>query len=324
MAQCTCGDPSGIQSAIEGFAEKESSNDQNLYRLHESIHKTIYGEDLRAGGDGAAGAVASASGSGAGTPGAPAPIRHCHWAAPEVPGWAQALWEAAKFAASLALTYSLNKLKQDIHEKQRDLAEDYYNLAKDKWVRYRDRFLPLEKAMLWEARTEPIRSLNCDDARARAQGAANSAFTQMQGYLDRTVKKLRVCVDTTQLGVMDHRRAIMLVDTENFNMQDDRWFVDYKNDQRWNRRSNLLNLGRNIPSEVMQYGEVARQAGSNADQMATRLTSDVMAAIGYYGSKIDTVFPTTYVSGGIPSASGAQASLPNIVQTSTSQAPGIG
>lgn len=322
MAACTCADPMAVADAIKEFAKGEKAADDQLHQLHTSIHETLYGKTLKAGMDSAEGVTSAVTGGGAGSPGAPAPVRFCHWAAPEVPGWAQTLWEAAKFAASLALTYELNKLKQEIHETQRDLAEDYYNLAKDKWERYRDRFLPLEEKMLWEARTEPIRELDCDGARARAQAAVDSAFNSMQGYLERAVKKLRICVDPTQLGAMDQRRAVMLVDTENFNMQDDRWFVDYKNDQRWNRRSNLLNLGRNIPSEVLQYGEVARQAGANADQMATQLASNVMAAIGYYGSKIDTIFPSTYVSGGIPS--GESATLPGLVQLSTNPASGIG
>ncbi len=308
MADCTCADPQAVANAIEAHTDafKDKSD---AYRKavnpysgdnNDSIHATLYGATLTGkaslSGGGAAGMAGA--GNGAGKPGAIAPMRFCHWAAPEVSGWVQAAWEVARVALEIAISKKLGDIKDEISEAQKALANDYYNMAESKWKRFTDRFYPLEKILLNTAANTPVRMLDCADARLRATQAVDPAFAHMQEYLSRTVKKLRVCVDSSQVGMLDHKRAIAQVDTENFNMQDDRWFTDYKNDLRWNRRSTLLNLGRNLPSEMMQYGQLARSAGANADAMATQLSSSLMGLVGYFGARINSIFPTTFSSGG--------------------------
>ena len=87
----------------------------------------------------------------------------------------------------------------------------------------------------------------------------------------------------------------MLVDTENYNLRDDTWFTDYKSDQRWGRRSNVLNLGRNLGSIAMKYGDVARALSEDVGGLFNRATASLSMALGYYGTRFDTYTPSTYL-----------------------------
>ena len=85
------------------------------------------------------------------------------------------------------------------------------------------------------------------------------------------------------------------VDTENYNLRDDTWFTDYKSDQRWGRRSNVLNLGRNLGSIAMKYGDVARALSQDVGGLFNRATASLSMALGYYGTRFDTYMPSTYL-----------------------------
>lgn len=155
----------------------------------------------------------------------------------------------------------------------------------------------------------------CDDDRQRAELSVNTAFDSLNQHLSRQARKLRLCIDPSMVGMVDHKRALALVDTENYNIQDDQWFTDFKNDQRWNRRSNVLNLGRNLSSEALKYGDVARSLYANVGAQIDKAASSLIGALGYYGARNDTYYPTTYLSG----AGGAN----NSMLVNTSVTPGV-
>lgn len=280
MAVCTCADPSMVANAINQQTKAVSSELGNIHATQTQIHGTMYGQAM------------------GGSPGSPAPVRFCHWAAPEVSDMGENAWSLAFRAAAIAIAIANGIAQAEIADKQQDLADGYYQQAKYKWDRFKNKYMPLEKQLLQEVSTSPIRELDCAAADSRAQSAVNTAFDGLSAYMARQAKKLRLCIDPSLLSVVDHKQSVALVDTENYNLTDEQWYTDYKNDQRWNRRSAVLNLGRNLSSEAMKYGDVARQLYGQVGAQIERAASGVMSALGYYGARNDTYYPTTYLNGG--------------------------
>lgn len=282
MAQCTCADPQAVVGAIENKLTKQIEESSN------AINETLYGKNQ---------AVDEESGDTPGQPGNIARIRFCHWAAPEYGQLGESNWVNAFKVAELGVALLNSIIQGQIADKQQDLAEGYYQQAKSKWDRFAGNYMPLEKKLLWEASSEPVRELDCDDDRARAQEAVAPAFSYMGGYIGRMAKSYRLCLDDTAVSQLAYAQNLLAVDTENYNLRDDQWFTDFKNDQRWNRRSNVLNLGRNLGSVAMQYGDVARKLLGDVSRIADKAAGSLSQALGYYGSRFDTVYPTSYLSG---------------------------
>lgn len=271
MAQCTCADPQAVANAIAKHAEQTEKNATKL-------DETLYG---------------SAQG---GEHGAISPVRFCNWAAPEYGPEGESAWTIAFQAAQLGISILNAIIQGQIADLQEDLAEGYYQQAKYKWDRFNSVYKPLEVAILDEASMEPIKEMDCDNDSSRAQAAITG-----YDYADTQMRKLaqgyRLCLDSTVINQLEYSRTQSLVDTTNYNLRDDQWFVDFKNDQRWNRRSNILNLGRNLGSIAMQYGDVARRLAGNVSDIANKAFGSLSQALGYYGAKFDTYYPSTYLSG---------------------------
>lgn len=290
MAQCTCANPQAVANAINQASSKVS---KSVDKAGERIDKTLHG----AGHGGRQGVMDA--------------LRFCHWAAPEYGPVGENAWSNFFKAAQIAIATLNATIQGQIADKQQDLAEGYYQQAKYKWDRFDKRYRPLEEKLLQEVSTVPVKEMDCADDRARAEVVVNSAYDIIGEALSRKAKAEHLCIDPSLLSRMAFGRSLMLADTENYNLRDDTWFVDFKNDQRWNRRGNVLNLGRNLGSMAMKYGDVARSLMNDVSGIANKAFGSISTALGYYGARFDTVYPTTYLgtngqSGGIVSlAAGA-------------------
>lgn len=271
------------------------SGQPSLSENQQEIHKTLYGASQCKETYNAEGGTSSEADGG--SPGRLDRVRFCHWAAPEWGPEGENKWTLAFQAAELAIALLNAQIQGEIADMQNNLAEGYYQQAKYKWDRFANNYMPLEKAILWEAQTEPIRELDCRDDRSRAADAVNRSFYELEDYMGQMAKGYRLCPDLTVTNQLAHSRGQLLVDTENYNLLDDQWFTDFKNDQRWARRSNILNLGRNLGSIAMQYGDVARKLMNDVGGIVNKAAGSISQALGYYGSRFDTFYPMTYLSG---------------------------
>lgn len=267
MAVCTCADPMAVAKSTDnaGRAVSESVNEQT---------KSIA------------------------TVGGIAPLRFCHWAAPEITNTGFSLAAGMQEAMITGIAILNSTIQGKISDLNQELGESYYDMANFKWNRFKGNYMPLEKKLLQEVSTVPERSLNCGDDRKRAQTAVNTAYNAMEQFMVERARKLRICIDPSILAMVEQRQTVMLIDTENYNLVDDQFFVDHKNDQRWNRRSTVLNLGRGLSSTAMQYGDVARNTAANVSAQTDRAFSSLASSIGYLGSRNDTSYPTTFTSSG--------------------------
>ena len=309
MAACTCADPMAIVETLKEnhkdfmrtFYGADMTDDKFNHSNNGSISSSIASgaSDSSASSELISSAQAGGvSGGAGGVPGAGiAPIRFANWAAPEISDAGESIWNYLWKAAALAIATYNTFVQQQIADDQQKLAENYYSMAKEKLDRFMDNYRPLEEALVDETSTAPVREMDCANARKRAQKAVNLSYKRMNTYLSSQSKKLHVCIDRAYNGFMDSKRALMLVDTENYNLIDDQFYTDYKNDQRWNRRSNVLNLGRNMGSIAQSYGDIARSLMDARSGQLDKVTGDLMTAVGYFGARNDTYFPNMFLSG---------------------------
>ena len=308
MASCTCANPNAIveqlkeqnkllQAFHETFYGKEMTHDKGEESLH-GKSMSIPSLDFKVPKT-AADRVLEELQTDADAGGQPgrglAPVRFATWAAPEISNDGEYSWSWIWHAAGLALAIYNAKIQGQIYDKQEELSNNYYSMAKDKLDRFMNNYKPLELALLEEAKTEPEAEMNCKDDRKRAKASVNGAFDTLGGYLERQAKKLRICIDDSKTHRMDYRKTLALVDAENYNLIDDQLYVDYKNDRRWNRRSNVLSLGRNMSGEALNFGDVARTFYGQLGPQLDKITGSLMGAIGYYGGRNDTYYPNMFL-----------------------------
>lgn len=283
MAECTCADPQAVAKAVDGV---KSQIENSAEKASTKIDETLFGKEGKTEETGTAGKHGRLD-----------QIRFCHWAAPEWGPMGENAWTMAFQAAQLAISITNSIIQGQIADMKEDLAEGYYQQAKYKWDRFAGHYKPLEEAILWEASNEPIREINCSDDRQRAEQSVNPSFDSATQHMKTLAQGYRLCPDPTVVSQMEYTRTRLAVDTENYNLLDDNWFVDFKNDQRWARRSNILNLGRNLGSIALQYGNVARSMLDTVGDQINKAAGSLSQALGYYGTRFDTNYSTTYLSG---------------------------
>lgn len=302
MADCTCADPGAVVDAINKNTEQRNKqNNTDSDKIMRTLASTGDVTQPRATvNNGGQKAVKVENGKrtevGTGKDGVLSAIQHCHWNAPEYGMTGSNWWSNLMRAAGLAIAIANGIAQSEIADKQYDLANKWYNQAKFKWDRFKNKYMPLEKKLLNEVSSVPIRHIDCQGAQDRAEASVNTAYASTAIYMKQQAKKLRLCLDPSLISAVNQKQNVMLVDAENFNLTDERWFTDYKNDQRWNRRSNVLNLGRNLSSESMQYGRVANQLYGQIGAQLNQAANGLMQAVGYYGARNDTYYSTTYLN----------------------------
>ena len=261
-----------------------------------SIDETLYGKELKGSEvSEAANGDVSGAGDGPGKHGALGSLRFCNWAAPEYGPVGEGFWDNAFKAAALAIAIANGVAQSQIADMQQDLADSYYDMAKYKWDRFYEKFVPLEKKLLKEVLNEPLKEMDCADDRARAESWTGRAYGAMQDWMSRKARQMRVCVNALDMRRPRNAQTLAFADTANYNYVDDRWFCDYSNDKRWNRRSSVLNLGRNLGSEALKYGDVARGLLNTLSGQIEQAASGLINAMGYYGARLDTYYPSSYL-----------------------------
>ena len=261
----------------------------------EYIDETLYGKALNGGPETLGAATGDGTGSAPGKHGAIGSLRFCNWAAPEWGPIGENAWDEAFKAAALAISIANGIAQSEIADRQQDLADSYYRMAEYKWDRFYKKYVPLEKSLLNEVLNEPLHEMDCADDRARASSWVSRAYGAMERWTSSKAKAMRMCMLPQDLARPALRKARALADVSNYNYADDRWYADYRNDKRWNRRSSVLNLGRNLGSEALKYGDVARSLLNSVSGKIEQAASGLVSALGYYGARLDTYYPSSYL-----------------------------
>lgn len=218
----------------------------------------------------------------------------CQWAQPEYGDMGES-WEKALWKAALVAIATINTAAQiSIMDKRYSIAKDYANLASDKWNRFKDGYAPLERAVMTEAGNAPVYTENYSDAVKRGDEAVTSAYNSIADMLADKSKQYALCVDETLIDALDLNKAQILIDSINFNYRDEEFFALYKSDQRWNRRSEMLNLGRDIHQTSASYAGAANTALAGLGDTLNQGAAGAMKLLGYMSTAQETQYPATF------------------------------
>lgn len=234
--------------------------------------------------------------------------RMCSWAAPEWgddgEDWEKTIWRAAIIAVA-----TINTTAQiSIMRKRYNIAKAYADIAKDKWNRFINNYAPLERAMLNEISSTPEPVPDYEGARNRGLEYADNAFRSMSNTLTHRAKKYALCVDDSQLNDFEFARYLAIVDGQNFNYRDAEWFTLIMSDLRWNRRSALLNLGRDLHSQSASYASAANNILAGLGNLAAEGASGFTQLLGYLSERRDTAYPSQFSAASpISSISGGES-----------------
>lgn len=225
----------------------------------------------------------------------PITMAMCKWAAPQysVQGesWDRALW----IAAQVALMGAYIALNTKIQNRQIEIADDYARMAEDKFNRFRDRYAPIERALLNEVSHEPVYKPGYAAARNRAVSATNQAFAQASAQLGRWAKSYALCVDPSLVDNLMQSRT--RDDTINFNYRDEENYAQYRDDRRWNRRSDILNLGRGNSASAFSYASTANKALTSVAGTLQQAGNGLAGLFGYLNNRNDTAYPAQFAMG---------------------------
>lgn len=191
-------------------------------------------------------------------------------------------------AAILGLN-TLTALK--IAELQHSLAKDYAKLAENYRNHYFDRYHPIEKELIDEALQEPEYVRDKDEfIKGQMLITAKMPF----------VGKLEKALSCTGRYCTGQRQAItndILIEqamTESLvcglahRHMDDEELI--RNTRRWERRSNVIKLGSNIPTEAVSYASMATGIFGSLGEQASKGAMGATWFLGQ-GERRDTVYP---------------------------------
>lgn len=220
----------------------------------------------------------------------------CWWAAPEYgdtgESWEKTLWKAALIAIA-----TINSIAQmQIAQMRYEIARDYADIAKDRWKRFRDNYAPLERAMLNEVGNARSYDPDYPAARKRAYDNSLAAYLSADDQIADKAKRYGLCMDSTLLDDMNIAEALSLDDGTNYNYRMEEYWHYYVDDKNWNRRSQLLNLGRGIQAIAASYAQQANTALASLGDLVNQGAQGAMKLFGYLSTVRESIYPTMFSS----------------------------
>jgi hypothetical protein len=216
----------------------------------------------------------------------------CEWAAPQYnsagEGIDRSLWVAAQ-ALIYASTIALNT---HIQNKQYQIARDYQNITNDRHSRFTNMFAPLEMRLLSETSNTSKYSRNYTYARNRATSNTNSAYNIANDSLQKFAKSYALCQDATLY--LDMQKAKTTDDAVNFNYRDEENYAYYREDKRWNRRSDILNIGKNNVSTSLGYAATSNELYGGVASAVAQAGSGLSTLVGFMSNRNSTTYPNQF------------------------------
>ena len=218
--------------------------------------------------------------------------RMCAWAAPEYSVSGAVRDRTAELIAQAAIYSSVVALNTYIQNKNYHIARSYTNLSLDRWNRFKNAYARLEQKMIATTMNTAEPASDYAGAKSRAQSSVSFAYNSAKSTMTSYAKLYALCMDDSLN--LDHSQAITRDDTVNFNYRDAENYKDYLSDKRWNRRSDVLNLGRNNLPTASSYAQHASNAFGDVSNAVVGIGSGLSGLIGYLFNRNETVYPAQF------------------------------
>ena len=218
--------------------------------------------------------------------------RMCAWAAPEYSVSGAVRDRTAELVAQAAIYSSVVALNTYIQNKNYHIARSYTDLSLDRWNRFRYAYARLEQKMIATTMNTAEPASDYAGAKLRALSSVSFAYNSAKSTMTSYAKLYALCMDDSLN--LDHSQAITRDDTVNFNYRDAENYKDYLSDKRWNRRSDVLNLGRNNLPTASSYAQHASNAFADVSNAVVGIGSGLSGLIGYLFNRNETVYPAQF------------------------------
>ncbi|HDQ6746998.1 TPA: hypothetical protein ACHOSY_001393 [Escherichia coli] len=196
----------------------------------------------------------------------------------------------ARLAAVAVATFNTLAMI-DIAEKQLGIAEDYYKMARRDWDRFREIFEPCERKEVAEACSAPLYDPKHDQQAADYMNEVDRTFGMAERRIYDLYGRYGICPDPSLNRDVALARSQVAGDSGNFAYRYEEGRQIARDDVRWNRRQQVLNRGRNIPTDAVRYAEAAADAFNNQGKMLGNAAQGAMTALGYFSTRNETRYP---------------------------------
>lgn len=203
-------------------------------------------------------------------------------------GTAALLMEAAAIAVATANTAAAIYLA----DKQYDIAQDYLDIAK--WWRnyYNSTYRPWEDRELEEAwalkEIDPI--YDTIVGRTRTYGRL-----QFKGLAEKSIQcTSEYCTGLREALLKDviNSEATAMAALSNLGYRNERAYVEARNDVNWNRKLEVLNRGRDMVANNIQFSNLAFGIFGDLGKQAGLGAAGAVRYLGYSWNKNETQYPT--------------------------------
>ena len=215
----------------------------------------------------------------------------CGWAPPQYSDLGESALHTVLSVVAFAVAVWSAYEQMRIFNMRYKLAEAYADLAEQLWTRFDTRYKPVETKMADECLAEGPVEPDYPAARSRGEIFASHGASQARSEFERQSRMYGLCPGADRLQALDNHDAILLTDSVNYAYRDEEHNAMVEDDMRFNRRAQLLNLGRDLLSQSAAYGSVANDILKGAADAQAATTSGAMAFLGYIRNRQETTYP---------------------------------
>jgi hypothetical protein len=233
----------------------------------------------------------------------------CHWAPPQFTDKGQTVLHTVLSVVSFAVALWSAGEQMRIFNMRNQLADAYAAIAEEEWNRFNTKYRPLENDMIAECLAEKDYFPDYDEAEATYSGLIEDDLERGSAFMTDMARRYALCIDRSLLSGLASEASSSRADFVNYGYRDMEWYTQHKRDYRFNKRSNLLNLGRNLISQSAKYGGLADSILQGAAAAQAAATNGAMYFLGYIRNRNEPMY-LDYVTGGVPAQGTAQPFVP--------------
>lgn len=196
---------------------------------------------------------------------------------------------ASVAATAVALVNTVTAV--NIADKQYKIAKDYYDLARQKWDRFRRIYMPCERKEVTEACNTPEYVPQYKDKSNTYLTSVRYQYGGVKDFLMDMYDRYCICSSDSIFRDVAVLQGMAENDSINFAYREEEARKEAKDDKRWNRRSQALNRGRDIQSQATSYAKAAAGAYGDLGKTIGGVAEGAISALGYFSTRRGTVYP---------------------------------
>jgi hypothetical protein len=171
------------------------------------------------------------------------------------------------------------------------LAKEYAAISQEKWERFDRHYRPLENTAIAECMAAVPATTDYPAVKNRIRQFSQTSVAGGRSLAASYLKRYALCMDPSLEATMEMGEAGYSDDLTNLGYRDAESYRQAIDDIRWNRRANLLNLGRDTVSQAATYGRTASTLLEGAANSQAQTTAGAISYLGYYRDREITAYP---------------------------------